>query len=109
VYGADARLLLSNRAAASVWGAAWPIDQPMQEFLATHGIRIFDTQGRPLALTDLATLRAVQEGATVLHQQEIIRRPNVSSLPVLANAVALDASQGWHAFRQATEPPEPPA
>src|SRR6266487_4167334 len=62
VYGQDARLLLANRAAANVWGAEWHIDQPMQEFLATHGIRIFDAQGRPLALTDLATLRAVQEG-----------------------------------------------
>jgi signal transduction histidine kinase len=104
VYGADARLLLANRAAASVWGAAWHIDQPMQEFLATHGIRIFDTQGRPLALTDLATLRAVQEGETVLHHQEIIRRPNGSSLPVLVNAVALDSFHGWHAFRQPTGP-----
>jgi PAS domain S-box-containing protein len=105
VYGADARLLLANRAAANVWGAEWQIDQPMQEFLATNGIRIFDTQGRLLARTDLAALRAVQEGEAVLHQQEIIRRPNGSSVPVLVNAVALDASQEWHAFRQATEPP----
>jgi PAS domain S-box-containing protein len=104
VYGADARLLLANRTAAMAWGAAWHIDQPMQEFLATHGIRIFDAQGRPLDLTELATLRAVQEGATVLHQQEIIRRPNGSSVPVLVNAVALDSSQEWHALRQPTGP-----
>jgi PAS domain S-box-containing protein len=104
VFGADARLLLANRAAVSAWGAAWHIDQPMQEFLATHGIRIFDAQGRPLALTDLATLRAVQEGETVLHHQEIIRRPNGSSLPVLVNAVALGSSQEWHALRQPTGP-----
>jgi PAS domain S-box-containing protein len=104
VYGADARLLLANRAAASAWGAAWHIDQPMQEFLATHGIRIFDIQGRPLALSDLATLRAVQKGETVLHHQEIIHRPNGSSLPVLVNAVALDSSQEWHALRQPTGP-----
>ena len=65
VYGADARLLLANRAATSVWGAEWHIDQPMQEFLASHGIRISDTQGHPLARTELATLRAVQEGETV--------------------------------------------
>ncbi len=109
VYGQDARLLLANRAAASVWGAAWHIDQPMQEFLATHGIRIFDAQGRPQELTDFATLRAVQEGETVLHHQEIIRRPNGSSLPVLVNAVALDSSDGWHAFRQAPDAPEPTA
>ena len=104
VFGADARLLLANRAAVSAWGAAWHIDQPMQEFLATHGIRIFDAQGRPLALTDLATLRAVQEGETVLHHQEIIRRPNGSSLAVLVNAVALDSSQEWQALRQPTGP-----
>jgi PAS domain S-box-containing protein len=104
VFGADARLLLANRAAVSAWGAAWHIDQPMQEFLATHGIRIFDAQGRPLALTELATLRAVQEGETVLHHQEIIRRPNGSSLPVLVNAVALDSSHEWHALRQPTGP-----
>jgi PAS domain S-box-containing protein len=104
VYGQDARLLLANRAAASVWGAAWQIDQPMQEFLATHGIGIFDTQGRPLARTGLATLRAMQEGETVLHHQEIIRRPNGSSVPVLVTAVALDSSQGMHALRQPTGP-----
>ena len=45
VYGVDARLLLANRAAASVWGAVWHIDQPMSEFLATNGIGIFDPQG----------------------------------------------------------------
>ena len=104
VYGADARLLLANRAATSVWGAAWHIDQPMQEFLATNGIGIFDTQGRPLARTELATLRAVQEGETVLHHQEIIRRPNGSSVPVLVNAIALDSSQEWQAVRQPTGP-----
>ena len=49
VYSADARLLLANRAATSVWGAEWHIDQPMLEFLATNGIKIFDTQGRSLA------------------------------------------------------------
>ena len=104
VYGADARLLLANRAATSVWGAAWQIDQPMQEFLATNGIGILDVQGRPLALTDLATLRAVQKGETVLHHQEIIRRPNGSSVPVQVNAIALDSSQEWHAVRQPTGP-----
>jgi PAS domain S-box-containing protein len=104
VYGKDARLLLANRAATSVWGAQWQIEQSMQEFLATHGIGILDTQGRPMVLTDLATLRAVQKGETVLHQQEIIRRPNGSSVPVQVNAIALDSSQEWHAVRQPTGP-----
>ena len=85
-------------------GLQWQIDQPMQEFLATHGIGILDAQGRPLALTDLATLRAVQKGETVLQHQEIIRRPNGSSVPVQVNAIALDSSQEWQAVRQPTGP-----
>ena len=40
VYGPEARLLLANRAAASVWGAEWQIDQPMLEFLTSNGIEI---------------------------------------------------------------------
>ena len=48
VHGRDARLVLANRAAADVWGAAWQPGQPMQEFLGQHGIRIVDAQGRAL-------------------------------------------------------------
>ncbi len=104
VYGEDARLMLANRAAASVWGAVWRIDQPMQEFLATNEIIVFDAQGRPLALKDFATLRAVREGKSVLHHQESIRRPDGSILPVLVNAVVLDNSQGLNLSRPETEP-----
>ena len=60
VYGPDARLMLANRTAASLWGAAWPTDQPMLEFLTEHGIALFDAQGYPLAPEQYATLRAVQ-------------------------------------------------
>src|SRR6266571_3860205 len=87
VYGPDARLLLANRAAASVWGAGWQVDQPMLEFLTTHGIGLFDAQGHPLSSEQYATLRAAQRGETVLQQQELIRRPDGSSLPVLVSAV----------------------
>ncbi len=104
VYGTDARLLLANRAAASVWGARWHIDQPMLEFLATNGIEVFDAQGRPLTPKYFATLRAVQEGETVVHHQETIRRPNGSSLPVLVNAVVLDSSQWTNLAREEAEP-----
>jgi PAS domain S-box-containing protein len=93
VYGPEARLLLANHAAASMWGALWDIDQPMLDFLATNGIEIFDEQGLPLTPAQFATLRTVQEGERVLHHQETIRRPNGSSLPVLINAVPLDSSQ----------------
>jgi PAS domain S-box-containing protein len=104
VYGPDARLILANRAAVSVWGAQWHLDQPMQEFLATNRIEVFDAQGRPLAPKHFATLRAVQEGETVLQHQETIRRPNGSMLPVLVNAVALDAYQWRKLAREETEP-----
>jgi signal transduction histidine kinase len=107
VSGPDARLLLANRAAESLWGASWRIDQPMQEFLATSGISVMGTQGHPLALEEFATLRAVRQGETVLHQQEIIRRPNRSQVPVLVNAMVLDTATDWRALRGEAEPALP--
>lgn len=94
VAGPDARLLLANRASSGVWGAEWQVDQPMLDFLATSGIDLFDAQGHPLTPGKFATLRAAQRGETVLHQQETIRRPDGSSMPVLVSAVALDRSIG---------------
>ncbi len=95
VYGPDARLLLANRAASSVWGAEWQADQPMIEFLTSNKISLFDAQGISLTPERYATLRAVQHGETVLQQQELIRRPDGSSLPVQVNAVALPSQQRW--------------
>lgn len=94
VYGPEARLLLANRAATDIWGAQWPADQPMLEFLTRNRIKLFDTQGRPLPKERYATLRAVQQGETVLQQQETIRRPNGSQLPVLVNALPLFTPHG---------------
>jgi PAS domain S-box-containing protein len=104
IYGPEARLLLANRATASVWGALWNIDQPMLEFLASNEIEIFDEQGHPLAPEHFASLRAVQEGERVLHHQETIHRPNGSSLPVLVNAMPLDSSQWRNLAREGTGP-----
>jgi signal transduction histidine kinase len=104
VYGPDARLLLANQAAASVWGAQWHVNQPMLEFLAINGIEIFDPQGHPLAPEHFATLHAVQEGEKVLHHQETIHRPNGSSLPVLVNAVPLDSSKWRNLVKEEAEP-----
>jgi PAS domain S-box-containing protein len=92
VRGYDARLVLANRATTAVWGASWLPDQPMDAFLTMNGIRIFGIDGRLLVLEQLATQRAVRQGETVRHQQEIIRHPDGSTLPVLVNAVALEAS-----------------
>ena len=89
VQGRDARLILANRAAAEIWGASWPRGQPMGEFLTANGIRIVDVDGHPLAPEQFVTMRALVQGETVLGQQEIIRRADGTSLPVLVNAVAL--------------------
>jgi len=95
VYGPDARLILANQATANVWGATWQADQPMLEFLTANGIGLVDMQGQPLAPERYATLRAVLHGETVLQQQEMIRRPGGTSLPVLVNAVALPSQRRW--------------
>ncbi|MFL5704180.1 MAG: ATP-binding protein [Ktedonobacteraceae bacterium] len=100
VRGRDARLVLANRAAATVWGAPWLPGQPMREFLEENRIRVFGTDGRPLPLEQLATLRAVQHGETVRQHQVIIHHPDGTALPVLVNAVALDA----HRFNVAPSP-----
>ena len=90
VSGRDARLVLANRAVTEVWGAAWTYGQPMSDFLKTNGIRVFHIDGRPMALEDLATLRAVQTGESVHHYQETIVHRDGTTLPILANAVAID-------------------
>jgi len=96
VRGRDARLVLANRATTGVWGASWAYGQPMSEFLATNGIRVFHVDGRPLAAAEFATLRAVQTGESVRHHQEIIVHRDGTTLPVLVNAVALDPHVlGW--------------
>jgi signal transduction histidine kinase len=92
VRGRDARLVLANRATTEVWGASWEPDIPLGEFLAKNAIRVLHIDGRPLALEEFATLRAVQTGVSVRHHQEIIRHADGTTLPVLVNAVALDAS-----------------
>ena len=91
VRGRDARLVLANRAATTVWGAPWPHDQPMSEFLMQHGIRILGVDGCLLPPEQLATSRAIQQGEEVYQQQEIIRHADGTTLPVLVNAVPLDA------------------
>ncbi|HKD77336.1 MAG TPA: ATP-binding protein, partial [Ktedonobacterales bacterium] len=90
VRGADARLVLANRAANAAWGATWPIGQPMRTFLMAGGTRILAVNGRPLNHDELATIRTVQTGQPVLQQQEVIRHPDGIALPVLVSAIAVD-------------------
>lgn len=91
VRGSDARLVLANRATATVWGAVWQHDEPMKEFLEKNNIRVFGNDGLTLPFELLATMRAVQRGETIRQHQEVIRHADGTSLPVLVNAVALDA------------------
>ena len=91
VRGRDARLVLANRATTEVWGATWTSGQPMSEFLTTNNIRIFRNDGRSIAVDELATMRTLQTGVSVWHHQEVIRHSDGTTLPVLVNAVALDA------------------
>ncbi|GCF09572.1 sensor histidine kinase [Dictyobacter arantiisoli] len=89
VRGKDARLVLANQAAKTVWGAEWPRDKPMQEFLDENQISIFMDDGRPLPFAQLATLRAVQKRETIYQHQEVIHYADGTTLPVLVNAIAL--------------------
>jgi signal transduction histidine kinase len=91
VRGQDARLVLANRAAAAVFGATWRPGQPLREFLEEHRVRVLGADGRLLSLEQFATLRAVRHGETVRQQQETIHQPDGTALPVLVNAVALNA------------------
>jgi signal transduction histidine kinase len=93
VQGHDARLVLANHTATTVWGATWKPNQPMCEFLSENTIRIIGTDGLAMPPERLATLRAVKLRENVHQHQEVIRHPDSTVLPVLVNAVALDPEQ----------------
>jgi PAS domain-containing protein len=92
VRGRDARLVLANRTATTIWGATWAHNQSMSEFLKENDIRIVGMDGKVLAPEQFATLRALRSGESVYQHQESIRHPDGTTLPVLVNAVTLDAS-----------------
>ena len=89
IQAEDARLVLANRAATALWGVPWPIGQPFYEFLAANHLSFLAPDGRILSPATLGTLRAVQYGETVREVQELIRRADGSSVPILVNAVTL--------------------
>jgi signal transduction histidine kinase len=101
VSGHDARLVLANHEAATLWNANWPVGLPMADFLKQNNIRIFSNDGNELLPNQLATLRAICNAETVHHHQEVIRHADGTALPVLVNAVAVDARAfrvgGFHA------------
>lgn len=88
--GWDGELVLANRQIASIWGGEWQMGQPMVDFIAASGSRVYDLQGRELFAERLATLRALRSGASVWHQREVIRHADGTALSLLVNAVPLD-------------------
>ena len=90
VSGPEARLLFANRAANALWGAEWSPGQPMLEFLISNHICLFDPNGQEMPPSAYAIVRALYEGKTISQQQEIIVRPDGTSLSGLVNAVVLD-------------------
>lgn len=90
VTGSEGRLVLANHAAVTLWGSEWPTGQPMLDFLTTHHIQIFDTNGQALPPAAYATLRALREGQAIFHHQATIRHEDGTSLAVMVNAVSLD-------------------
>lgn len=90
VRGDDARLVLANRRVAELWGAEWRDGQPMADFLAASGTRVYDAAGHELALEQLATVRALRTGQSVRQMHEVLWRSNGSRLPVQVDAVALE-------------------
>jgi PAS domain S-box-containing protein len=99
VHGREARLVLANRETARVWGAMWPVGQPMQAFLKEHHIDVLDPQGRAIKPDVWAAMRALLDGDTVLQQQEVIRQPSGARLPILVNAVPLSSAH-WQSLEQ---------
>lgn len=87
VQGQEARLVLANRATRDLWGAAWPVGQPLLDFLEKNAVGLLDSQGQTIPPADLATLRALHEGQPMAHYQEVIHHADGSRLSVLVNAV----------------------
>ncbi len=93
VHGHDARLILANRASTTLWGANWSAGQPMQQFLQENGICLLDAGGKMLASEQQTTMQVLRTGKAISEQQEVIRQPDGTFLPVLVNAVDIDLSQ----------------
>jgi Signal transduction histidine kinase len=90
VHGYDAKIILANRSATSVWGADWHYQQPLEDFLKSNGIRIFDARGVIMPFDQLAIIRAARYGESVYSHEEVIRHTDGTDLPVLVNASVLD-------------------
>jgi PAS domain S-box-containing protein len=89
VEGAESRLVLANRAAESTWGVRWQTGVPAGDFFRTSGVRIFQADGRPMPIEQFASVQVFRQEEPVRYLQEVIRRPDGNTLPVLVSAVKL--------------------
>ena len=87
VQGEESRLVLANRAAETTWGVRWRPGMPAREFFHTSGVRISQPDGRPMPIEHLASIQVFQRAEPIRYLQEVIRRPDGSSLPVMVSAV----------------------
>lgn len=91
VEGEESCLLLANRAAEATWGVRWQTGKPASDFFRTSGVRILQPDGRPMPLEQLASVQVFRQEEPVRYLQEVIRRPDGPTLPVLVSAVKLPA------------------
>jgi signal transduction histidine kinase len=87
VEGEESRLVLANRAAEATWGARWQPGEPAGEFFRTSGVHISQIDGRPMPIDNLASVQVFRQEEPVRNLQEVIRRPDGTSLPVMVSAV----------------------
>ncbi|HEY7123337.1 MAG TPA: ATP-binding protein [Ktedonobacterales bacterium] len=87
VEGEDSRLTLANRAAEATWGVRWQAAVAASDFFRTSGVRISQIDGRPMPIEQLACVQVFRQEEPIRYLQEVIRRPDGTSLPVLVNAV----------------------
>lgn len=100
VQGEQSQMVLANRAAESTWGARWQPGVPASDFFCTSGVQISQPDGRRMPIEHLASVQVFRQEEPVRYLQEVIRRPDGTSLPVLVSAVKLPTAVEDH--QQAT-------
>ncbi len=89
VEGEESRMVLANRAAEATWGARWQQGVPARDFFRTSGVHIAQGDGRPMPIESLASVQIFRQEEPIRYLQEVIRRPDGTSLPVMVSAVRL--------------------
>ncbi len=89
VQGEHSKMVLANRAAEATWGTHWQAGMPASDFFCTSGVHIFQPDGRRMPIEHLASIQVFRQEEPIRYLQEVIRRPDGTSLPVLVSAVKL--------------------